>query len=88
MKKLRCGARTRAGHPCKRKSLGKDNCCPNDGGMSIWAKLMPDDKFFQTTSSDEYDSNIRDTARHASLTSRLPLVSLQSPRSLSSERLE
>ena len=29
-----CGARTRAGHPCRRKGLGKGGRCPNHGGMS------------------------------------------------------
>jgi hypothetical protein len=29
-----CGARTRAGHPCQRKGLGKGGRCPNHGGMS------------------------------------------------------
>jgi hypothetical protein len=29
-----CGARTRAGHPCRRKGLGKGGRCSNHGGMS------------------------------------------------------
>ena len=29
-----CGARTRAGHPCRRKGMGKGGRCPNHGGMS------------------------------------------------------
>lgn len=29
-----CGARTRAGHPCRRKGLGKGGRCPNHGGLS------------------------------------------------------
>jgi hypothetical protein len=29
-----CGARTRAGHPCRRKGLGRGERCPNHGGMS------------------------------------------------------
>ena len=29
-----CGARTRAGHACRRKGLGKGGRCPNHGGMS------------------------------------------------------
>ena len=29
-----CGARTRAGQPCRRKGLGKGGRCPNHGGMS------------------------------------------------------
>lgn len=29
----RCGARTRAGHACKRKAL-KNGRCPNHGGLS------------------------------------------------------
>ncbi len=29
-----CGARTRAGHSCQRKGLGKGGRCPNHGGMS------------------------------------------------------
>jgi hypothetical protein len=29
-----CGARTRSGHPCRRKGLGKGGRCPNHGGMS------------------------------------------------------
>jgi hypothetical protein len=29
-----CGARTRAGHPCRRQGLGKGGRCPNHGGMS------------------------------------------------------
>jgi hypothetical protein len=37
LRKLRnkpCGARTRAGHPCQRKGLGKGGRCRNHGGMS------------------------------------------------------
>lgn len=30
----RCGAKTRAGHSCQRKGLGKGGRCPNHGGMS------------------------------------------------------
>jgi len=30
----RCGAKTRAGHPCRRKGLGAGGRCPNHGGMS------------------------------------------------------
>lgn len=33
-----CGARTRAGHPCKRKGLGKGGRCSNHGGMSTGPK--------------------------------------------------
>jgi hypothetical protein len=29
-----CGARTRSGHPCRRKGLGKGGRCANHGGMS------------------------------------------------------
>jgi len=29
-----CGAKTRAGHPCKRKHVGRGGRCPNHGGMS------------------------------------------------------
>src|SRR5262245_58234088 len=29
-----CGARTRAGLPCRRKGLGKGGRCPNHGGKS------------------------------------------------------
>ncbi len=29
-----CGARTRAGHPCKRRYLGRGGKCPNHGGLS------------------------------------------------------
>ena len=29
-----CGAMTRAGHPCRRKGLGKGGRCSNHGGMS------------------------------------------------------
>jgi hypothetical protein len=29
-----CGARTRAGHPCRRKGLGRGGRCANHGGMS------------------------------------------------------
>lgn len=34
LKKRRCGAKTRAGHPCKRKGSGRGGRCPNHGGMS------------------------------------------------------
>jgi hypothetical protein len=34
LRKKACGARTRAGHPCRRKGLGKGGRCPNHGGMS------------------------------------------------------
>ena len=40
MKKSRCGARTRAGHPCKRKGLGKGGRCPNHGGMSTGPRTI------------------------------------------------
>ena len=30
----RCGARTRAGHPCQRKGRGAGGRCPNHGGLS------------------------------------------------------
>lgn len=30
----RCGAKTRAGHPCRRKGAGAGGRCPNHGGMS------------------------------------------------------
>jgi hypothetical protein len=33
-----CGARTRAGQPCRRKGLGKVGRCPNHGGMSTGPK--------------------------------------------------
>jgi hypothetical protein len=29
-----CRARTRMGHPCRRKGLGKGGRCPNHGGLS------------------------------------------------------
>ena len=29
-----CGAKTRAGHPCQRKGLGRGGRCPNHGGAS------------------------------------------------------
>ena len=29
-----CGAKTRAGHSCKRKGLGRGGRCPNHGGAS------------------------------------------------------
>ena len=31
---VRCAARCRDGHPCKRKGLGAGHRCPNHGGMS------------------------------------------------------
>ncbi|AWP24981.1 hypothetical protein C4901_09040 [Acidiferrobacter sp. SPIII_3] len=31
---VRCAARCRDGHPCKRKGLGGGHRCPNHGGMS------------------------------------------------------
>ena len=34
----RCGARTRAGHPCQRKGLGRGGRCPNHGGLSSGAR--------------------------------------------------
>ncbi|MGE8942009.1 HGGxSTG domain-containing protein [Leptospira interrogans] len=33
----RCGARTRAGHPCQRKGLGRGGRCPSHGGKSSGA---------------------------------------------------
>jgi len=33
-----CGARTRTGHPCQRKGLGKGGRCPNHGGLSTGPK--------------------------------------------------
>ena len=32
-----CGARTRAGHPCQRKGIGRGGRCPNHGGKSSGA---------------------------------------------------
>lgn len=37
-KQVRCGAKTRAGHPCKRKGLGNNGRCPNHGGLSTGPK--------------------------------------------------
>ena len=34
LRNRRCGAKTRAGTPCKRKGLGRGGRCPNHGGMS------------------------------------------------------
>jgi hypothetical protein len=34
LRSKRCGARTRSGHLCRRKGLGKGGRCPNHGGMS------------------------------------------------------
>src|SRR5262245_40275762 len=34
LKNKTCGARTRAGHPCQRKGLGKGGRCSNHGGLS------------------------------------------------------
>jgi hypothetical protein len=34
----RCGARTRAGHPCKRRGRGRGGRCPNHGGCSTGPK--------------------------------------------------
>lgn len=33
-----CGAKTRAGHPCKRKGIGRGNRCANHGGLSAGPK--------------------------------------------------
>lgn len=33
-----CGAKTRAGHPCRRKGLGKGGRCANHGGLSTGPK--------------------------------------------------
>src|SRR5258706_980423 len=33
LRNQRCGAKTRAGHPCKRKALANGRC-PNHGGLS------------------------------------------------------
>ena len=33
-----CGAKTRAGHPCQRKGLGRGGRCPNHGGASTGPK--------------------------------------------------
>src|SRR5258708_2472595 len=38
LRKRPCGARTRAGHPCRRKGLGRGGRCPNHGGMSTGPK--------------------------------------------------
>ena len=35
---VRCAARCRDGHPCKRKGLGGGHRCPNHGGMSTGPK--------------------------------------------------
>ncbi len=35
--KITCNARTRAGHPCKRKALANGRC-PNHGGLSTGPK--------------------------------------------------
>jgi hypothetical protein len=34
LRNRRCGAKTRAGTPCKRKGLGRGGRCPNHGGLS------------------------------------------------------
>ena len=39
-RKQLCGARTRAGHPCKRKGLGRGGRCPNHGGASTGPKTQ------------------------------------------------
>ncbi len=33
-----CGARTRAGHPCQRKGIGRGGRCRNHGGLSSGAR--------------------------------------------------
>src|SRR5439155_13584945 len=38
LRKQPCGARTRAGHSCRRKGLGRGGRCPNHGGMSTGPK--------------------------------------------------
>lgn len=35
-----CGAKTRAGHPCRRRGLGKGGRCPNHGGCSTGPKTL------------------------------------------------
>ena len=35
---VRCAARCRDGHPCKRKGLGGGHRCPNHGGLSTGPK--------------------------------------------------
>jgi len=35
---LQCGARTRAGHPCRRKGRGAGGRCEKHGGLSTGAK--------------------------------------------------
>lgn len=34
LRKRLCGAKTRAGYPCRRKGLGRAGRCPNHGGLS------------------------------------------------------
>jgi hypothetical protein len=36
--KARCGAKTRAGRPCRRRGLGRGGRCPNHGGCSTGPK--------------------------------------------------
>ena len=39
-RKQLCGARTRAGHPCKRRGLGRGGRCANHGGASTGPRTM------------------------------------------------
>jgi hypothetical protein len=40
LKKQPCGAKTRAGHPCQRKGLGRGGRCANHGGASTGPKTI------------------------------------------------
>ena len=37
---MRCAARCRNGHPCKRKGVGAGHRCPNYGGMSTRPRTL------------------------------------------------
>ena len=38
--RITCGARTRPGHPCRRKGSGKGGRCPNHGGKSTGPRTI------------------------------------------------
>jgi hypothetical protein len=40
LRESQCGAKTRAGHPCRRKGLGRGGRCPNHGGASTGPRTI------------------------------------------------
>lgn len=70
--RIPCGAKTRAGHPCKRMSVPGHWRCVHHGGLSTGAKT-PEGKTRQAEGSKQYRSRMH-ALKAAGLIDRLPWV--------------